>query len=141
MQLYFVHAATFGAARLFLMKHGIHAAGLFRAMNDLAPNLQPRASVTDFELAVINAPFHLDKCSLTMVVKDLQDCFFTLINMFANAYREKDCSSNISDADVALLLRNIPTLTFVPLDHVVEFANRDIMDYLRGVAHNLQIFQ
>ena len=90
---------------------------LFRAVRQLIPNAHPTSFLVDFEMSAINT---------IRMVFDYDDlpvsgCFFHLNENVRKHMQQIGLQRRYqNDPEFALLLRHIPALAFVPIQHLIE---------------------
>ena len=90
---------------------------LFRAVRQLIPNAHPTSFLVDFEMSAINAiRMVFDYDDLTV-----SGCFFHLNENVRKHMQQIGLQRRYqNDPEFALLLRHIPALAFVPIQHLIE---------------------
>ena len=91
----------------------------------LCPNAQPTHMLMDFEKAAINSSQHFWPNA------NVNGCFFTLLKIFGERYKQKGCKEIIiiTNEDLDLRIRYLPALAFVP--------PLDVNDYFDSVVEQL----
>ena len=90
---------------------------LFRAVRQLIPNAHPKRFLVDFEMSAINAiRMVFDYDDLTV-----SGCFFHLNENVRKHMQQIGLQIRYqNDPEFALLLRHIPDLAFIPIQHLIE---------------------
>lgn len=90
---------------------------LFRAVRQLIPNAHPTSFLVDFEISATNAirmVFEYDELTVS-------GCFFHLNENVRKHMQQIGLQRRYqNDPEFALLLRHIPALAFVPIQHLIE---------------------
>ena len=90
---------------------------LFRAVRQLMPNAHPTSFLVDFEMSAINAiRMVFEYADLTV-----SGCFFHLNENVRKHMQQIGLQRRYqNDPEFAVLLRHIPALAFVPIQHLIE---------------------